>query len=62
MPQEDIATFLRIDPKPLRKYFRDALDHGVTATNAKVARSLLNMATKRNNIAAAIFRLNARAG
>jgi len=42
VPQEDIATFLRVDPKTLRKYFRDELDQGVTEANAKVAQSLFN--------------------
>ena len=62
VPQEDIATFLRVDPKTLRKYFRDELDQGVTEANAKVAQSLFNMATKQNNVAAAIFWMKARAG
>ena len=62
VPQEDIATFQRVDPKTLRKYFRDELDQGVTEANAKVAQSLFNMATKQNNVAAAIFWMKARAG
>lgn len=62
VPQPDIATFLRIDPKTLRKYYRDELDQGVTEANAKVAQSLFNMATKQNNVAAAIFWMKARAG
>ena len=62
VPQADIATFLRVDPKTLRKYFRDELDQGVTEANAKVAQSLFNMAVKQNNVAAAIFWLKARAG
>ena len=62
VPQEDIAAFLKIDPKTLRKHFRDELDQGVVEANAKVAQSLFNMATKQNNVAAAIFWLKARAG
>ena len=62
VPQPDIATFLRIDPKTLRKYYRDELDQGVTEANVKVAQSLFNMATKSNNVAAAIFWMKARAG
>lgn len=62
VPQPDIATFLRIDPKTLRKYYRDELDQGVTEANVKVAQSLFNMATKQNNVAAAIFWMKARAG
>ncbi|HYF08417.1 MAG TPA: hypothetical protein VD970_12410, partial [Acetobacteraceae bacterium] len=62
VPQADIATFLKIDPKTLRKHYRDELDQGVTEANAKVAQSLFNMATKQNNVAAAIFWMKARAG
>ena len=62
VPQEDIAAFLHVDPKTLRKHFRDELDQGVVEANAKVAQSLFNMATKQNNVAAAIFWLKARAG
>lgn len=62
VPQPDIATFLKIDPKTLRKYYRDELDQGVTEANVKVAQSLFNMATKQNNVAAAIFWMKARAG
>ena len=62
VPQPDIATFLRIDPKTLRKYYRDELDQGVTEANVKVAQSLFNMATKSHNVAAAMFWMKARAG
>src|SRR4051812_20219773 len=62
VPQPDIATFLRIDPKTLRKYYRDELDQGVTEAKVKVAQSLFNMATKSHNVAAAIFWMKARAG
>ena len=60
--QEEIATFLDIDPKTLRKHFRAELDRGSTEATAKVAQSLFRMATEGNNVAAAIFWMKARAG
>jgi hypothetical protein len=62
VPQEEIATFLDIDPKTLRKYFRAELDRGSTEATTKVAQSLFRMATEGNNVAAAIFWMKARAG
>ncbi|WP_372624327.1 hypothetical protein [Falsiroseomonas sp.] len=62
MPQEEIATFLDIDAKTLRKYFRAELDRGSTEATTKVAQSLFRMATEGNNVAAAIFWMKARAG
>ena len=62
VPQPDIALHLDIDPKTLRKYFRDDLNRGSIEATTKVAQSLFNMATKGNNVAAAIFWMKARAG
>ena len=62
VPHEDIATFLGIDAKTLRKHFREELDRGMTEANAKVAQSLFQMATQGKNVAAAIFWMKARAG
>ncbi|WP_144299797.1 hypothetical protein [Elioraea rosea] len=62
IPQEDIATFLEIEPKTLRKHFRRELDRGMVEATAKVAQSLFQMATTGNNVAAAIFWMKARAG
>ncbi|WP_372624740.1 hypothetical protein [Falsiroseomonas sp.] len=62
VPQEDIATFLDIDPKTLRKHFRAELDRGSIEATRKVAQSLFRMATEGNNVAAAIFWMKARAG
>jgi hypothetical protein len=62
IPQEDIAKFLGIDDKTLRKHFREELDRGVTEANAKVAQSLFQMATQGKNVAAAIFWMKARGG
>ncbi|MBR0641377.1 hypothetical protein [Plastoroseomonas hellenica] len=62
VPQEDIAKHIEIDPKTLRLHFRRELDAGVLEANAKVAQALFHMATQGKNVAAAIFRLKARAG
>ncbi|GGJ43069.1 hypothetical protein [Neoroseomonas lacus] len=62
IPQEDIAGFLGIDTKTLRKHFREELDRGMTEANAKVAQSRFTMATQGKNVAAAIFWMKARGG
>jgi hypothetical protein len=62
VPQEDIATFLDIDAKTLRKHFRAELDRGSMEATTKEAQSLFRMATEGNNVAAAIFWMKARAG
>ena len=62
LPQEQIALLLEVDPKTLRKHFRDDLDRGMAEANVKVGQSLFNMATQGNNVAAAIFWMKARAG
>ncbi|WP_198370528.1 SAM domain-containing protein [Roseomonas rosulenta] len=62
VPHVDIATFLGIDAKTLRKHFREELDRGTTEANAKVAQSLFQMATQGKNVAAAIFWMKARGG
>jgi hypothetical protein len=62
VPQPDIATHIGIDPKTLRKWFREELDRGSIEATTKVAQSLFNMATTGNNVAAAIFWMKARAG
>ena len=61
LPQEQIAFLLEIDPKTLRKHFRDDLDRGMAEANVKIAQSLFNMATTGCSVAAAIFWLKARA-
>ena len=62
MPHVDIATFLDIDAKTLRKYFTRELDLGSIEATTKVAQSLFRMATEGKNVAAAIFWMKARAG
>lgn len=60
--QDEIARFLDIDPKTLRKHYRDELDNAEVRANAEVARSLHMQATDGGNVSAAIFWLKARAG
>ena len=62
VPQEGIAIHIGVDPKTLRKHFRDELDRGSVEATAKVARSLFRMATEGQIVAAAIFWMKARAG
>lgn len=62
VPHDDIATMLRVDPKTLRKHFRDELERGSIEATAKVGQSLFRMATEGNSVAAAIFWMKARAG
>lgn len=45
IPQEDIARYIGIDAKTLRKYYRDELDNSVTKANAAVGRFLYQNAT-----------------
>lgn len=45
IPQEDIAKYIGIDSKTLRKYYRDELDNSVTKANAAVGRFLYQNAT-----------------
>ena len=63
-PETDIARVLGIDPKTLRKYYREELDTGHVKANAKVAESLFRKATSdhRQSVTAAIFWLKTRAG
>ena len=63
IPEEDIAGLIGIDPKTLRKYYRQELDHGHTKANARVAENLFRKAIGdgRESVTAAIFWLKARA-
>ena len=60
--EDEIALYIGIDPKTLRKYYRSELDTGHINANATVARSLYNQAVNGGNTAAAIFWLKSRAG
>jgi hypothetical protein len=63
VPETDIARVIGIDPKTLRKYYRDELDTGHIKANAKVAENLFRKATGegRESVVAAIFWLKTRA-
>ena len=63
IPEIDIAGLIGIDPKTLRKHYRQELDHGHTKANAKVAENLFRKAIGegRESVTAAIFWLKTRA-
>lgn len=58
---DEISVYLGIDPKTLRKHYRDQLDKGHVKANVGVARALHKNATD-GNVTAQIFWLKARAG
>src|SRR5207237_9473451 len=62
--ETDIARVIGVDPKTLRKHYRDELDNGHVKANAKVAENLFRKATGegREAVTAAIFWLKTRAG
>ena len=60
IPEIDIAAVLGVDPKTLRKHYRDELDLGETKANAQVAGFLFNSA-RTGNVTAQIFWLKTRA-
>jgi hypothetical protein len=61
--EADIGRVIGIDPKTLRKHYRDELDLGHVKANAKVAENLFRKATGegRESVTAAIFWLKTRA-
>jgi hypothetical protein len=61
IPEHEISRVVAIDPKTLRKYYREELDLGETKANAQVAGFLFNSA-KNGNVTAQIFWLKTRAG
>ena len=60
IPEGDISRVVGIDPKTLRKHYRDELDLGQTKANAQIAGFLYNSA-KNGNVTAQIFWLKTRA-
>ena len=60
IPEIDISAVLGLDPKTLRKHYRDELDLGETKANAQVAGFLFNSA-RSGNVTAQIFWLKTRA-
>src|SRR5213592_962305 len=59
IPELNIAAVLGIDPKTLRKHYREELDLGETKANAQVAGFLFNSA-RSGNVTAQIFFLKTR--
>ena len=60
---DEIAACLGIrSAKTLRRHFREELDRALVEANAKVARTLFEMATGGKSVAATIFWLKSRAG
>jgi hypothetical protein len=64
VPEADIARVVGIDPKTLRKHYRDELDTGQIKATAKVAEFLFRKATTEGSqaVTAAIFWLKTRGG
>jgi hypothetical protein len=64
VPETDIARVVDIDPKTLRKHYRDELDTGHIKATAKVAESLYRKATGEGpqSVTAAIFWMKTRGG
>ncbi len=60
IPEADIAGVVGIDPKTLRKHYREELDLGSIKANAQVAGFLFNNA-RNGNVTAQIFWLKTRA-
>jgi hypothetical protein len=64
VPEFDVARVVGIDPKTLRKHYRDELDNGQIKATAKVAESLFRKATGEGpqSVTAAIFWLKTKGG
>jgi hypothetical protein len=60
IPETDISRVVGVDPKTLRKHYREELDLGETKANAQVAGFLFNSA-RSGNVTAQIFWLKTRA-
>ena len=64
VPESDIARVIGIDPKTLRKHYRDELDTGQIKATARVAESLFRKATSDGpqSVTAEIFWLKTKGG
>ena len=60
IPEIDISRAVGVDPKTLRKHYRNELDMGETKANAQIAGFLFN-AARSGNVTAQIFWLKTRA-
>ena len=63
VPEADISRVLGIDPKTLRKHYRDELDTGSIRANSRIAESLYRkaMGDGPQSVTACIFWLKTRA-
>jgi len=63
IPEADVARVLGIDPKTLRKHYRDELDTGSIKANSRIAESLYRkaMGDGAQSVTACIFWLKTRA-
>ena len=63
VPEADIATVIGIDPKTLRRHYREELDTGHIKANSKIAESLYRkaMGDGPQSVTACIFWLKTRA-
>ena len=63
VPEKDIARVLLVDPKTLRKHYRDELDTGHVKANSRIAESLYRkaMGDGPQSVTACIFWLKTRA-
>ena len=61
-PRASIASYLRMDVRRLDELPGAELEQAEAEANTKVAQALFQMATKQNNVAAAIFWMKARGG
>ena len=59
---KDIARSLHVSEKTLLKYYGDEIFRGPLEANAKVGKSLFDMATEGGKPAAAIYWMKARSG
>lgn len=60
--QIDVAAFLDIDVKTLRKHYRRELDTALTSSTFKVANALYKNAVEENNVSAQVFWLKTKGG
>jgi len=60
--QADVAKWLMIDTKTLRKHYKQELDTGAIEANARVVQSLYKNAVENENVTAQIWWTKARMG
>lgn len=60
--QADIAFFMGINERTLRRHYKDDIRRGVIAASLKVNETLFNLATREKNVASLIFWCKTREG